>query len=141
MFRLGGSGNRRLIHMNNRTTEKLIFLLVTLYLPFSIFFIFWLYIASIIYTPGTEYYSLFYGRDGNTALLWLFAVLLPAVLFLVLRARGRKAMARLSGAAGFYCLLGSLISAHGVLALPGVVFLLTSVVINRRLKKQQRLEQ
>ncbi|HHJ15349.1 MAG TPA: hypothetical protein ENJ80_01485 [Gammaproteobacteria bacterium] len=127
--------------MSNRTTEKWVFLLVTLYLPSSIFFIFWLYIASIIYTPGTGSYSLFYGEDGNIALLWLFAVLLPAVLFLVLRAKGRRALARLSGATGFYCLLGSLISAHGFLALPGFVLLLISVVINRRLKKQQRQKQ
>ncbi len=123
--------------MNNKTTDKWQFLLVATYLPASIFFIFWLYIASLIYPPGTGYYDLFYGSDGNIALLWLFAVLLPAIVFLVSKTRGKKSFTRLSGAAGFYCLLGSLISAHGYLALPGFVFLLASVVVNRRLKRQQ----
>ncbi|MFQ5644559.1 MAG: hypothetical protein ACE5FQ_12810 [Thiogranum sp.] len=123
--------------MNNKSIDKWLFLLVATYLPASILFIFWLYTSSIIYPPGTEYYNLFYGRDGNTALLWLFAVLLPAVSFLVAKARGRKSFARLLGAAGFYCLLGSLISAHGHLAFPGFALLLASVVINRRLKNRQ----
>ncbi len=123
--------------MNNKSIDKWLFFLVATYLPSSIFFIFWLYASAIIYPPGTEYYNLFYGRDGNIALLWLFAVLLPAILFLVLKARGRKSFARLLGAAGFYCLLGSLISAHGYLALPGLVFLLASIAINRRIKSQQ----
>lgn len=126
--------------MDNKTVDKWLFWSVAIYLPSSIIFIFWLYISSIIFTPGTGYYSLFYGKGGNIALLWLLAVLLPAILSLVLRAKGWKSFTRLLGAAGFYCLLGSLISTYGYLALPGIIFLLASTVINRRLKKQQSQE-
>ncbi len=121
-----------------KLTDKLFFLIVVTYLPFSIFWVFWLYLISIIFSTENWQYQLFYGQDGNIALAWLLAMLLPALSFLILKASGRKFASRLSGAIGFYCLLGSLISAHHILALPGLVFIFVSVLINRQLKKMSR---
>lgn len=121
-----------------RLTDKLFFLIIVLYLPFSVFWIIWLYLVSIIFTPESWQHQLFYGQDGNIALLWLLAMLLPALLFLVSKVRGRKFATRLSGAIGFYCLLGSLISAHDLLFVPGLFFIFISVLISRRLKKIAR---
>lgn len=104
------------------------------YLPLSILLIFWLYAVSIIYTAESWQYRLFYGQDDNRALFWLLLTLLPAFLFLVFRTRQKVMSARLAGAAGFYCLLGSLVSAHAVLALPGVVFIVASMIISRFVK-------
>jgi len=121
-----------------KLTDKVFFWIVVIYLPFSIFWVFWLYLVSIIFSTENWQYQLFYGQDGNIALAWLFAMLLPALLFLILKASGRKFISRLSGAVGFYCLLGSLISAHHILVLPGLAFIFISVMINRRLKKRSR---
>jgi len=118
-----------------KLTDKLFFLIIVLYLPFSVFWIIWLYLVSIIFQPGLWQYQLFYGQDGNIALLWLFAMLLPALLFLLSKASGKKFATRLSGAIGFYCLLASLISAHDLLFLPGLFFIFISVLISRQLKK------
>lgn len=128
--------------MSDKLINKFIFFAAIIYLPFSIFFIFWLYLVTLIYTPDAFQYQVFYGQDGNNALLWLFAVLLPALLFLLSRARGKVLLRRSFGAAGFYCLLGSLISSYWFLVLPGFVFLFISIVISRQLKKhraEQRL--
>lgn len=124
-----------------KLTDKLFFLIVVTYLPFSIFWVFWLYLVSIIFSPESWQYQLFYGQDGNIALAWLFAMLLPALLFLILKASGRKFASRLSGAVGFYCLLGSLISAYHILALPGLIFIFVSVLINRQLKKMSHYDE
>lgn len=121
-----------------KVTDKLFFMIIVLYLPFSIFWVFWLYLVSIIFLPESWQYQLFYGQDGNAALVWLLAMLLPALLFLILKARGKKFASRLTGATGFYCLLASLISTHHILALPGVIFIVVSVVISRQLKKLSR---
>lgn len=118
-----------------KLTDKLFFLVIVVYLPFSMFWIFWLYSVSIVFSSESWQYQLFYGVDGNVALAWLFVMLLPALLFLILKASGRKFVSRLSGATGFYCLLGSLISTHGFLAIPGLVFIVISVAISRQLKK------
>lgn len=101
--------------MDNKSADKLFFLLVIFYLPFSIFFIFWLYLASIIFLPDTLYYGVFYGRAGNNALFWLFIVLLPAFLFLIIKVNEKTFISRLLGESGFYCLLGGLISKHNYL--------------------------
>jgi len=79
------------------------------------FWISWLYSVSIVFSSESWPYQLFYGVDGNVVFVWLFVMLLPALLFLILKASGRKFVSRLTGAAGFYCLLGNLISAHGFL--------------------------
>ncbi len=121
--------------MHSILTDKVIFRGVIIYLPFSIFLIFWLYLVSLAYEVDTWQYQLFYGKDGNIALLWLFIVLLPALLFLILKSRGLAFFSRLFGAAGFYCLIGSLISSYTYLALSGVILLFVSIIINRRLKK------
>lgn len=118
-----------------KLTDKVFFLVVVSYLPFSIFWVFWLYLVSIIFAAESWQYQLFYGVDGNIALLWLLLMLLPALLFLILKAQGKKFATRLTGAIGFYCLLGSLISAHHILVLPGIVFIIVSVLISRQLKK------
>jgi hypothetical protein len=118
-------------------TDRLFFLLVIVYLPFSMLFIFWLYLASIIFSPDSWQYQLFYGRHGNIALVWLLTVLLPAFLFLILKLNRKKFVVSILGASGFYCLLASLVSMHGYLALPGFVLIIMSAVINRRLKKEQ----
>jgi len=118
-----------------KLTDKLFFWLVVIYLPFSIFWVFWLYSVSIIFPPEAWSYQFFYGAHGNIALAWLFAVLLPALLFLLLNVNGKKFASRLTGAIGFYCLLASLISTHSILALPGLVFIVISVVIKRQFKK------
>lgn len=120
-----------------KSTDKLYFWLVVLYLPFSMFWIFWLYWVSIIFSAESWQQQLFYGDDGNIALLWLFVVLLPAWLFLILKASGRVLISRLTGAIGFYCLLGSLLSSHTFLVIPGLVFIGISVVISRQLKKMR----
>jgi len=121
--------------MLNKITDKLIFRGIIFYLPFSIFLIFWLYLVSLVYVEGDWQYQLFYGKDGSVALIWLFVVLLPALMFLILRARGKVFLSRLFGAVGFYCLLGSLISSFSFLTLPGFVSLFISIVISRRLKR------
>ncbi len=118
-----------------KASDKFFFLVVATYLPFSFFLIFWLYSVSIIFLAESWQYRLFYGADGRVALLWLLAVLLPAFLFLILNARKMKLMARLTGAIGFYCLLGSLISSYHVLVMPGLVFIVISVSISRWLKR------
>ncbi len=118
-----------------KSTDKLYFWLVVIYIPSSIFWVFWLYSVSIIFSPDSWQYQLFYGAQGNIALLWLFVVLLPALLFLILKASGKKFATRLTGAIGFYCLLASLISVHSILAWPGLVFIVISVVISKQLKK------
>jgi len=120
-----------------KATDKLLFWTVVLYLPFSIFWIFWLYSVSIIFLPDAWPYRLFYGEHGNIALLWLFAVLLPALLFLVSKARGAKLLSLVTGATGFYCLLGSLLSSHVFLVTPGLVSIAISMMISRHLKKQK----
>ena len=123
-------------------TDKFIFRGIIIYLPFSIFFLFWIYLVAIVYESDVWQYQLFYGKDGNIALLWLFVVLLPALLFLISKARGKVLLlSRFFGAAGFYCLLGSLISSHSNLALAGFILLFISIVINRRLKKQALLKE
>ena len=127
--------------MTSKLSDKIIFRGVIIYLPFSIFLMFWLYLVSLVYTADVWQYQLFYGKDGNIALLWLFVSLIPALLFLVLKARGKVFLTRFFGAAGFYCLLGSLISSHAALALPGFVLLVISVVINRRLRKHKASEE
>ena len=121
-----------------KLADKVFFLVVVIYLPLSIFWVFWLYLVSIIFSPETWQYQLFYGRQGSIALVWLFAMLLPALLFLLLKASGKKFVSRLTGAIGFYCLLGSLISAHHLLFVPGLVFIFISVLISRQLKKSSR---
>ncbi len=121
-----------------KLADKVFFLVVVIYLPLSIFWVFWLYLVSIIFSPETWQYQLFYGRQGSIALVWLFAMLLPALLFLLLKASGKKFVSRLTGAIGFYCLLGSLISAHHFLFVPGLVFIFISVLISRQLKKLSR---
>ena len=68
------------------------------------------------------------------ALIWLLVNFLPAMLFLLLKSRGRKFIARFFGGIGFYCILGGLISAHSYLAYPGFVFIIMSV-ITRRMSK------
>jgi len=118
-----------------KSADKLFFWVVVLYLPFSMFWIFWLYSISIVFSPESWQYLVFYGEHGNIALLWLFAVLLPALSFLVLKASGKKLASRLTGAMGFYCLLGSLLSAYTFLVVPGLVFIGISVMISRWLKK------
>ena len=118
-----------------KLSDKFIFRGVIFYLPFSILLIFWLYLVSIVYAADAWQYQVFYGKDGNIALLLLFVVLLPALLFLMLKARGEVFLSRFFGAAGFYCLLGSLISSYSFLALPGLVLLFISMVINRRHKR------
>lgn len=117
--------------MINKPSDKLSFLAVLFYIPFSIFFICWLYLVQFIYVPDTWQYDTFYGENGAMALIWLFIDLLPAVLFLVFKSRGKKFISRLSGAIGFFCLLGGLISALHYLAYPGFVFLVISVVARR----------
>lgn len=125
--------------MSSLLTDKLIFRGLIIYIPLNIFFIFWLFLVAIIYESDEWQYQLFYGNDGNIALLWLFVSLLPAVLFILVKARGMVFLSRFFGATGFYCLLGSLISSHSYLFLPGFVFLFVSIVINRKLKKQTRI--
>lgn len=120
-----------------KLSDKIVFRVVVIYLPFSIFLIFWLYLVALVFDVDAWQYQLFYGKDGNVALLWLLLVLLPALLFLILKARGKEFFSRFSGAAGFYCLIGSLISSHSFLALPGFVFLFISIVISRWLKKHR----
>ncbi len=124
-----------------RSTDKLFFMVVVFYLPFSIFFTFWLYWVSIIFSAESWQYQFFYGKDGSIALAWLFAALLPSLLFLVLKASGKKFASRLTGAIGFYCLLGSLISAHGFLAMPGLVFIVISILISHQIQKERIAEQ
>ncbi len=121
-----------------KPTDKVFFLVVATYLPFSIFWIFWLYLVSIFFPSESWQYQVFYGQRGSIALFWLFAMLLPALLFLFLKARGKKLASRLTGAIGFYCLLGSLISAHHLLFVPGLFFIFISVLISRQLKKIPR---
>jgi len=116
-------------------SDKIIFRSVIFYVPFSIFFIFWLYLVSLLYGADEWQYQLFFGKDGNIALIWLFVMLLPALLFLVLKLKQKTSYGRFLGAAGFYCLLGSLISKHVVLAFPGVILLFASILINRKFKK------
>ncbi len=118
-------------------TDKIIFRSVVIYLPFTIFLIFWLYMVSIAYEVDAWQYQLFYGKNGNIALLWMFVTLLPALLFLISKARGKIFLSRFTGFAGFYCLLGSLVSSYSSLSLPGFIFLFISIVINRWLKKQK----
>jgi len=115
-------------------SDKIIFRGVIVYLPFSIFFIFWLYLVSLMYGIDEWQYQLFFGKDGNIALIWLFLVLLPALLFLVLKLKQKTSYGRFLGAAGFYCLLGSLISKHVLLAFPGLILIFASILVNRRFK-------
>ena len=122
--------------MSTQLTDKLIFRGLIIYIPLNIFFIFWLFLVAIIYESDEWQYQSFYGNDGNIALLWLFVLLLPAVLFILLKASGLVFLTRFFGAIGFYCLLGSLISRYSYLFLPGFVFLFISIVINRKIKKQ-----
>lgn len=118
-----------------KSTDKLFFWLVVIYLPLSIFWIFFLYLVAIVFPAESWQFQLFYGEAGNAALVWLLVVLLPAILFLVLKARGKKLVSRLSGVIGFYCLLASLLSVYNILVVPGLVFIVISVVVRRQLKK------
>ncbi|VAW68848.1 hypothetical protein MNBD_GAMMA09-1075 [hydrothermal vent metagenome] len=116
----------------DKVTDKLIFRVVIIYLPFSILFTFWLYLVSIAYQADAWQYQVFYGKNGNLALLWLFSVMLPALIFLMSNTRGRVFLSRLFGAAGFFCLLASLISSYVYLAVPGVVLIIGSKIINKK---------
>ena len=112
-------------------SDKLIFRGILVYLPVSIFLVFWLYLVSIAYDINAWQYRLFYGENGSIALLWLLLALLPALLFLFLKARGMLLLSRISGGAGFYCLLGSLISNYSGLAVVGIILLVFSTFIRR----------
>ncbi|HEB81249.1 MAG TPA: hypothetical protein ENJ11_00135 [Gammaproteobacteria bacterium] len=113
------------------SSDRLFFMAFVIYLPVSILLVFWLFAVSIIYPAESWQYRLFYGVDGNHALLWLFASLLPAFLFLVFKTRQKSMLVRLAGATGFYCLLASLVSSHAYLALPGMFCIVVSIVIGR----------
>ena len=123
-----------------KPTEKLIFLSVVIYLPVSIFFVFWLYLVQLVYAPETWQYRTFFGANGTYALLWLLADLLPAFLFLTVKSRGKKLISRSSGAIGFYCFLGSILSTYNYLAIPGFIFLITSVITRRMSKNIHQLK-
>lgn len=122
--------------MQQNNIYKLTFWGVVLYLPFSILFIFWLPLVRIIYSEGTWQYEKFYGSAGSVALLWLLIVLLPAYLFLLIKARGKQFISRLFGGIGFYCLLAGLISEQGFLVYPGFVFLIMSIILSKYIKHQ-----
>ncbi len=117
--------------MTSKLTDKMIFRGVIIYLPFSILLMFWLYLVSIAFEPEAWQYQVFYGKGGVLALIWLFMVMLPALLFLLIKTRGHVFISRASGAAGFYCLLGSLVSSYVYLAVPGVILLIISKVVSK----------
>lgn len=121
--------------MKNKNFYQYIFLAVTLYLPFSILFIAWLAMVPYMYKDNSLQYEIFYGANGLVALAWLLLTLLPALLFLLVKSRGYEFFSRFTGAIGFLFLLSSLIIQIHYLAFPGIIFLVMSTVLKRKIEK------
>jgi len=103
-----------------------------IYLPLTVVSIFWLAWVPLASTAGSWAYDIFHGPSGSLALLWLLLTLLPAITVLSLRSHGLRLASRLSGALGFYTLLGALLSDFGQLGYLGFTLLITSIVLRKR---------
>ena len=121
--------------MKKKNFYQYIFWAVALYLPFTILFIAWLAIVPYIYNDNSSQYEIFYGANGLIAVAWLVLTLLPALLFLLVKSRGYVFLSRFTGVIGFLFLLSSLIIQMHYLALPGIIFLVLSSLLQKQIKR------